>query len=455
MEDPDGYPLEQDPRPGFGLTLATVLEQYDLKPKDKVTLAYAITQAFWQFYDTELLYGKWTRDSILFMPEEYSHAGQLPNKAYLSVRFDLLEDQPEYLGERSLVHRYPRILSLAILLLEIGLGRPLHFGTHTTVLTQVNSDYEVARRGLSELREIPWKNFANKDTYVQVVEDGLKNTNYRIDEVVYKSDQAPKNLETNTLEAVKLHARETEEIRKRRKIIYDKVVWPLQWLAETGFGINSYTHNYLERKSSLGSDPTQPPKIARITGTPTFHAGKRIDPYHWLDSLKEINAHVKKLQIQHRDRAKGSGTKAIRVAVLDTGYDASAPLFENSNRSGRIKGWEDFVSSSTEPTDSYGHGTFMTSLLVEAAPVADIYVARVAESTDALQKRQSEVAQVQTPHILRDCPLIMFRHRLSDGLPSITRWTSFRCPSGSPLGTNRFPTLSTKSSSIVKGKLSF
>ncbi|KAI0377865.1 hypothetical protein F5Y04DRAFT_263430 [Hypomontagnella monticulosa] len=392
MEHYDGYPLEQDLCPGFGLTLETVLEQYDLKPKDKVTLAYAIAQAFWQFYDTQLLYGKWTRDCILFMPEDSSYAAQLPNKAYLSVRFDLLDDQPEYLGERSLIHRYPRILSLAILLLEIGLGRPLHLGTHTTILTQVNSDYEAARRGLSELRQMTWKNFANKDTYVQAIEDSLKNTNYRVDEVTYKNNQAT-NPDSNTLEMARLQARETEEIRKRRKIIYDKVVRPLQWLAETGFGVDSYTHNYLERKLTLESDPTRQFKVASIINTPTFHAGKRIDPHRWLESLKEINTHIKKLQIQYRDKAKGSGCRAVRVAVLDTGYDTSAPIFESSNRSSRVKGWEDFVSSSKDPTDSYGHGTFMTSLLIEAAPVADIYVARVAESTEALQKRHSEVAK--------------------------------------------------------------
>ncbi|KAL7955403.1 hypothetical protein V8C34DRAFT_246513 [Trichoderma compactum] len=121
---PNVQALEQQPCPGIGITLTTVLQRYTLQFKDKVDLAHMTARALWQFYDTRLLYDKWNSDCILFMPEEHKGIRRVPNKPYVPIQFEVSEEIiDEYLPEKSLAHRYPRILAFAIMLIEIGLGK--------------------------------------------------------------------------------------------------------------------------------------------------------------------------------------------------------------------------------------------------------------------------------------------------------------------------------------------
>lgn len=40
--------VQQIPDPDLDVSLAAVLRNYELKPKDKVLLAYAVARAYWQ-----------------------------------------------------------------------------------------------------------------------------------------------------------------------------------------------------------------------------------------------------------------------------------------------------------------------------------------------------------------------------------------------------------------------
>ncbi|KAL3481491.1 peptidase S8/S53 domain-containing protein [Aspergillus californicus] len=380
----DGFALQQRPSPGVGLSLRVVLQQYVLEVKDKISLAYIITSAFWQFYDTQILRHKWTSDSISFMPEEVGHTPRLSNKAYISIRFESgRKETDEYLDMDFLVHRFPRILSFAIILLEVGLGRSLQLRQFDGPVAQLNSDFEVATQALVELRELSWANFSNKDVYIKVIENCLQSTHYGIQQAANAAT------DTATLSLSDLNSRRSVEIDQRRRIFYNKVVWPLKWLAETGFQGNHDKVTFFSERTGP-EPPALPPPTPRdeeLMPMPSFHAGTMIDPHRWLDHLKQINQHV------HRTlRNAPASSKGIRVAILDTGYDPSAPFFQDRARLSRVKGWKDFISASEAPVDTFGHGTFMATMLIEAAPVAELYIARVAEDTDKLIRRPSEVA---------------------------------------------------------------
>lgn len=67
----------------------------------------------------------------------------------------------------------------------------------------------------------------------------------------------------------------------------------------------------------------------------------------------------------------------VKIAVLDTGIDSKHPDIQAC--SDNIKKRHNFLTDgSTDMSDSEGHGTFVTALLLEYAPDADIYVGKVA-----------------------------------------------------------------------------
>lgn len=382
----DGFRLQQRPSPGVGMSLPHVLQEYSLEVKDKISLAYIIASAFWQFYDTQILRHKWTSESILFMPEEVGHTQRLPNKAYISIQFESGREQTdEYLDTDFLVHRFPRILSFAVILLEIGLGRSLRLRQFDSPVAQFNSDFEVASQALVDLREMSWTNFANKDVYVKAIENCLESNHYRIQQAANGPTDAA------TLSHLNSDSRRSVDIDQRRKTFYNKVVWPLQWLAETGFqGSYNQVTFFSERtepQPSASQSPT--PSHVQSMPMPSFHAGGLINPHGWLDHLKQINQYI------HRTLHKRPAScKGIRIAILDTGYDLSAPFFQDHKRLRRVKGWKDFVSASKTPVDTFGHGTFMATLAIESAPVAELCIARVAENTDKLTHSPSRIADV-------------------------------------------------------------
>lgn len=62
--------LKQILQGGSGESLTSVLRNYDLTPKDKVMLSYAVARSYWHYYNSELMRTKWTSDTIWFMPEK-------------------------------------------------------------------------------------------------------------------------------------------------------------------------------------------------------------------------------------------------------------------------------------------------------------------------------------------------------------------------------------------------
>lgn len=77
-----------------------------------------------------------------------------------------------------------------------------------------------------------------------------------------------------------------------------------------------------------------------------------------------------------------NGSLPVRIAVIDTGCNLKAPIFDIPGYETRLRGhWKDWLDEfNFEPRDEHGHGTEIVSLLLRILPNAEIFVARVARS---------------------------------------------------------------------------
>jgi subtilisin family serine protease len=96
----------------------------------------------------------------------------------------------------------------------------------------------------------------------------------------------------------------------------------------------------------------------------------------------------------------------IRIAVLDSGVDKSDPKIGAAIRIGRIaklKSWVNITGPDTTDEqenqadwhDTYGHGTHVTKLLLDAAPAAAVYVAKICHKKTINDEFMSGIAEVR------------------------------------------------------------
>lgn len=72
----------------------------------------------------------------------------------------------------------------------------------------------------------------------------------------------------------------------------------------------------------------------------------------------------------------------MKIAILDTGIDRDHHVFEA--REGNTKAKLNFYNSNQRSIpDPNGHGTFTASLLLDYAPDADLYIAKIADKQNA------------------------------------------------------------------------
>ncbi|KAK7408477.1 hypothetical protein QQX98_009344 [Neonectria punicea] len=206
--------LKHRASPGVGLCLADVLAQYSLKVKEKLALSHAIALAFWEFYDSQLMLRVWNSHNIWFMPEPNlrDNSEGLPLRAYISFHPEITEcdlEASEFIHQNSLIHRCPRIQALAILLIEIGLGKPFQCRSFNHPTRQLNYRYAVALECLEELKAANWENFSHKHFFTDAVEACLK-----VDGLIGK-EASSENCDSHT---------------NRRGQLHQRVVSRLEWL---------------------------------------------------------------------------------------------------------------------------------------------------------------------------------------------------------------------------------
>lgn len=378
----DSEPLKQVVEHAPSISLATVLRDYHLTPKMKAALAYVLAQSVWQFYDSDWMKTRWTSETIQFV-REYSppfHEGE-PNvfasKPYFSVRFG--EDDPDACESSSTfgeIHRYPRVRALGIMLVEIGIGSLLPRSEKEykdlSQTAKINRDWLLTKR-YSDLEE-PWPDF-DYGTYRTAVKKCL-------DPGIFATTPFMQNVTCEEL---------ANGLKKRRKILYDCVVFPLEeFLRWTGW--KDELHKIGPLKSYVRPAPAKlapdAPRIQEIAKSAALRDQK--DSKKWLNRIYSLNEELKSVSLQNVPQER------IRIAILDTGYDADAEFFQPRARRNRLIEWKDWVEDAKKPQDCDGHGTHLVSLIMKMAPEADICVARVANDRRGLDNAGESVAEVSS-----------------------------------------------------------
>lgn len=370
-----------------GKSLEDILNNYTLTARMKVVMAYILAHSVWLYYDCDWVRTTWTRETVRFMEEPKADDGANEGgdifvwKPYISVVESgtdvAMADVDDMDG---VIHPYPKIRALGVMLAEIGKGSPVrdhHSDNNTQVMAAgINGDLLLA---LSYAKnERLWANNFEYPSYWQAVACCLE----------------PKNFDTGS-------ARADTGLQKRRTALWENVVHPLEvlvnavgWLnnlAKIG-PVRSQRRRVAAGPAGRGDHHSETP-AARLTGRQTLSATQK-GSTRWLSRMRQLNK-----ELAEAVPCENSGpAKPIRVAVLDTGLDDGAPFFdlpENSRYLERLKGWRDFVDSSYTWQDSQGHGTHLVSLILNIAPEAEVYVARIARNTDDLVGASENVAQVR------------------------------------------------------------
>ncbi|GJC88682.1 hypothetical protein ColLi_11520 [Colletotrichum liriopes] len=361
----DGFPVLQDVDSGPSFSLRGVLEMGRLSNRMKLVLAYIVARSFWQYYDSPWMESPWTSDSIHFLPEslktdENQSSGALyASKPYFAVEFEEHSGKfAEYCSNFGVIFRYPRLLALCIVLLEIGRGQCLTIEDHGSVEANLNETWTLAKR-LTD-RNRTWGDF----DYPHYRKAILGCLNY-----------VPSNKESACIET---------DVFARKAAIHAAVVQPLEkLLSELGFAGNLHITDPID--ASRG--PGQVPCIPAVPAMPSKNRDAD-QSARWFDELNVINQYFKK-------RGPLTSVRAPRVAILDTGFDEEAVFFSSPGRKRKIKGWRDWVAGSPNPVDENGHGSHTTAIVMKVAPDATIYVARIAKDRSTLRNATQAIAEVR------------------------------------------------------------
>ena len=386
-------PLKQIVEHVPGISLANILELYHLTAKMKLALAYILALSVWQYYDSDWMKTRWTSETIQFLKEcgsiGTSKQGKLIAwKPYLSVRFgDEDPESGEFSDVDGEIHRYPRIRALGIMLVEIGIGLPLHRSDEErpaqSLAAKINDDLLLAIQYSKDeklWRDCDYPNF-------------LGAVNHCLDPGTFALAPCIRGVGDKE---------EAEGLKQRRNILYEKVVFPLEellhgtrWMEQlTAIGpletpakvsaVQLVAEQSSADDAAIGPPPTR--KAAKKTITKSEKEAKR-----WLSRMQRLNSELAKTS---QRMVLGSSSARVRIAVLDTGCDDNAPFFLHPDNGPRLKEWKDWVDGSDQWQDCHGHGTHLVSLIMKTAPEAHICVARIAKSPDTLLKAGENVAKV-------------------------------------------------------------
>ncbi len=126
--------------------------------------------------------------------------------------------------------------------------------------------------------------------------------------------------------------------------------------------------------------------------------------------------HIEPLKEQRRAELPDYRNKKIRIAIIDSGVDTAHPRIRGAIKSGRIKVCRNFLSFDHEDyDDDFGHGTWVALLLLQVAPEAEIYVAKVADSQSISKSKVYCIAEVGVLLVSKLEVHMKLTHRIGSG----------------------------------------
>ena len=148
------------------ISLSNVLRDFNLTAKMKLVVAYTLAQSVWRYYNSDWMGRRWTTESIHFMrvKSAMNHADHLIYACDPCLAVDFSStDEPvlEYL-DGTVIHRYPRMLALGSLLVDIARDRPRDQPRPSgsgNLRKCINDDHVLARMVIKQ--DVRWPHLQN------------------------------------------------------------------------------------------------------------------------------------------------------------------------------------------------------------------------------------------------------------------------------------------------------
>lgn len=189
--------------------------------KTRCILAYTLAKSVWQYYGSDWMKYPWTRENIHLLDDEvvqrdFSSRSYL-FRPYLAADFQVDAKRiSEYIEGEMLWHRYPQVLALGILLIEVAKGKPFELpGIPLDYSKDSINRYIKSAMMALEKDSLFEKKEDDFDSYREAVESCLRFGQFF--DLPYISEQQQPSERDNGLQ-------------EHRAVIYRKVVQPLKEL---------------------------------------------------------------------------------------------------------------------------------------------------------------------------------------------------------------------------------
>ena len=251
-----------------GISLAQILQQQRLTPKMKINLAYTIARSVWQYYDSDWMGSGWTSRNIHFMLERSKrsdHSYVNSSAPCLAAEFQNTQDTiPVYHGISHLIHRYPRVLFLGMLLIDIAHSsyEDEIMDANQTQQYKANKDY---LKGLDILKnDSQWPALGTDDAARSDVRGAYRAaTESCFDLKIFKSDTTSSSSSIADV-----------GVKEHREILYERVVWPLEEIIADMRWTESLSElNAIEMNLASAQDLI---KSRRLDPVPLYEAASRV-----------------------------------------------------------------------------------------------------------------------------------------------------------------------------------
>jgi hypothetical protein len=355
--------------------------------------------------------------------KDQTSSDNLELKAFVSFPFGQDPLGPdEFLEVDDLTHSYMRILSLGIILLEIGRGEKLGLLPLTAnenlgeLRNSVNDAHSDASSHLTALNNEVWEMCKYKKAFDTAISNCLDPSKFIESPSTRKRRSKLTAEEYEKLSPQRKAAEDQKQteyqkraVQDRREAIYHNVVSPLYWLAKVGnddgkddmvIKPRKQQHAKVRRQSTCSDDPDKAEiqELWKRVQTPNFNSDQRVEgsAERWFEDIRAISNLVFRRR-RILDVKMGIKLPPIRIAILDTGCDLTLKSFQAAKC---FKGWRDFAVEPPSETevDEYGHGTFMARLVMQMVPGCELYIARVAQTRQQLECNEEGVAKVSNLH---------------------------------------------------------
>lgn len=203
------------------VSLAHILSSYSLTTRMKLVLAFTLAHSVWQFYDSDWMKSGWTCESVQFMVEMTASQSQgiHTGKPCLPARFhENVVALPEWTNAANVIHRYPRILALGMLLLAVGRETYTPTVATNTPSLQAKLNGDLTAGKLAEKYK-HWPYLGHADT----AREQLR--------TIYKTATMScfdKHIFRNCTLSATVESVQDSDIDRHRAILYDRVVHPLK-----------------------------------------------------------------------------------------------------------------------------------------------------------------------------------------------------------------------------------